>query len=66
MRFIQAAGDSKSLSGKELLQRKCWVTEAKGSQSCTGVGCSREMSKDFIGKEGMMREIVSFMGKTMC
>lgn len=66
MRSVQAAEDSKGLSREEVLQRKCWVTEAKGSQSHAGVGCSREMSKDFKGKEGMMREIVGFMGKIMC
>lgn len=42
------------------------MAEAKGVRAATGVGRSREMSKDFKVKEGMMREIVSFMGKIMC
>lgn len=63
---MQAAGDSKGLSQEEGLQGKCWVAEAKGVRAAAGVGCSREMSKDFKGKEGMMCEIVSFMGKIMC
>lgn len=39
------------------------MAEAKGVRAAAGVGCPREMSKDFKGKEGMMRETVSFMGK---